>query len=110
LLPEVRKADAETLIVANGFSCRKQIELTTERRALHLAHLLELAQREADGRPPPRQCSERGLLPRERRDPTKTEALLVAGAVVALVGGAAWWLTRRPPAGRRRLGPDRRRS
>ena len=43
LLPRVRNAREETLIVANGFSCREQIEQTTHRRALHLAEVLELA-------------------------------------------------------------------
>lgn len=54
LLPAVRQADENTLILANGFSCRKQIELTTGRRALHLAHVLELAHQHAIGtaRPP----------------------------------------------------------
>lgn len=43
LLPEVRKADRRTLILADGFSCRSQIEQTTDRRALHLAQVLQMA-------------------------------------------------------------------
>jgi Fe-S oxidoreductase len=43
LLPAVRDADPETLIIADGFSCREQIAQTTPRRALHLAQVLELA-------------------------------------------------------------------
>jgi Fe-S oxidoreductase len=50
LLPRVRAADASTLIVADGFSCREQIAQTTGRRALHLAEVLQLALR-ANGRP-----------------------------------------------------------
>ena len=42
LLPEVRKASASTLIVANGFSCREQIAQETDRRALHLAEVIRL--------------------------------------------------------------------
>jgi Fe-S oxidoreductase len=42
LLPAVRKADADTLIVADGFSCREQIEQTTNRRAVHLADVLAM--------------------------------------------------------------------
>ena len=45
LLPAVRKADPRTLILADGFSCRQQIEQTTERRGLHLAEALHLAYR-----------------------------------------------------------------
>jgi FAD/FMN-containing dehydrogenase/Fe-S oxidoreductase len=40
LLPAVRQASPETLIVADGFSCRQQIAHGTGRRALHLAELL----------------------------------------------------------------------
>jgi len=43
LLPEVRQADPDTLILADGFSCRTQIESATNRSTLHLAQLLHLA-------------------------------------------------------------------
>jgi FAD/FMN-containing dehydrogenase/Fe-S oxidoreductase len=42
LLPAVRAADAETLLVADGFSCRTQITAGTGRRALHTAEVLAL--------------------------------------------------------------------
>jgi FAD/FMN-containing dehydrogenase/Fe-S oxidoreductase len=42
LLPAVRAADAETLLVADGFSCRTQIAAGTGRRALHTAEVLKL--------------------------------------------------------------------
>ncbi|MGH9335380.1 MAG: (Fe-S)-binding protein, partial [Vicinamibacteria bacterium] len=40
LLPAVREAASDTLIVADGFSCREQIEHFTSRRALHLAEVI----------------------------------------------------------------------
>ena len=43
LLPAVRRAAADTLIVADGFSCREQIAQLTARRAMHLAELLRIA-------------------------------------------------------------------
>ena len=43
LLPAVRGAAADTLIVADGFSCREQIVQTTGRHAVHSAELLKLA-------------------------------------------------------------------
>ena len=43
LLPAVRSAPKDTLIVADGFSCREQIAQTTDRRAVHLAELLQMA-------------------------------------------------------------------
>jgi Fe-S oxidoreductase len=46
LLPAVRKASSDCLIVANGFSCREQIAQCTDRRALHLAEVIQMAARD----------------------------------------------------------------
>ena len=43
LLPAVRRASADTLIVTDGFSCRQQIADRTGRHALHLADAVRLA-------------------------------------------------------------------
>jgi len=43
LLPAVRNAPADWLIIADGFSCREQIAQGTRRRALHLAEVLQMA-------------------------------------------------------------------
>lgn len=43
LLPEVRAASRDTLVITNGYSCREQIEQCSDRKALHLADLLQLA-------------------------------------------------------------------
>ena len=43
LLPAVRKADADALIVADGTSCRHQIADGTNRHAIHVAQVLEKA-------------------------------------------------------------------
>jgi Fe-S oxidoreductase len=43
LLPRVRAESADTLIVADGFSCREQIAQTTDRRAMHLSEVLAMA-------------------------------------------------------------------
>ena len=43
LLPAIRDAAADTLIVADGFSCRGQIKAGTQRRGLHLAQVMQLA-------------------------------------------------------------------
>ncbi len=42
LLPAVREATAETLIIADGFSCREQISHNSNRIALHLAEVLRM--------------------------------------------------------------------
>src|SRR5467141_1619201 len=43
LLPAVRRAASDTLIVADGFSCREQILQGTGRSAIHLAEVLKMA-------------------------------------------------------------------
>ena len=43
-LPAVREAAADTIIVADGSSCRSQFRDLAERRALHVAEVLALAQ------------------------------------------------------------------
>ena len=43
LLPAVRAADKDTLIIADGFSCREQISQLTDRRALHSVQVLQMA-------------------------------------------------------------------
>ena len=40
LLPAVRDAASDTVIITNGFSCREQITQTTGRRVWHIAELL----------------------------------------------------------------------
>ncbi|HEY6273419.1 MAG TPA: FAD-linked oxidase C-terminal domain-containing protein [Terriglobales bacterium] len=47
LLPAVRSAPADCLIIADGFSCREQIAQGTDRHALHLAEVLQMALHEA---------------------------------------------------------------
>ncbi|MGA8271024.1 MAG: FAD-linked oxidase C-terminal domain-containing protein, partial [Candidatus Sulfotelmatobacter sp.] len=43
ILPAVRRAPSDWLIIADGFSCREQIAQGTPRNALHLAEVLQLA-------------------------------------------------------------------
>jgi Fe-S oxidoreductase len=42
LLPSVRRAGDDTLIIADGFSCREQIRQGTGREALHSAQVLQM--------------------------------------------------------------------
>jgi FAD/FMN-containing dehydrogenase/Fe-S oxidoreductase len=43
LLPAVRNAPPDTLIIADGFSCQEQIVQATGRQPLHLAQVLQMA-------------------------------------------------------------------
>jgi len=47
LLPAVRSAADDTLIITDGFSCYQQIEGLTGRKALHISEVLQMAIREA---------------------------------------------------------------
>ena len=42
LLPKIRAADGDCLILADGFSCREQIEQSTARKTHHLAELIAM--------------------------------------------------------------------
>ncbi|HZQ61234.1 MAG TPA: FAD-linked oxidase C-terminal domain-containing protein [Casimicrobiaceae bacterium] len=46
LLPAVRGAHPDTLVVADGFSCREQIRHGAQRRALHVAEIAAMALRQ----------------------------------------------------------------
>jgi Fe-S oxidoreductase len=91
LLPAVRKAPADTLIVADGFSCREQIEQATGRRAVHLAHALHAAlrRRVAQGG-----TAEDAVLPPRRREAFPREAAAAALIGVGVMLGALAWLRR----------------
>jgi len=89
LLPTVRQASDDTLIIANGFSCREQIAQTTNRRALHLAQVLQLALRRGpspDGPP-------EGRYPERPAKPGRRETAFLAAAVGGAIVG--WALGRR---------------
>ncbi len=59
LLPAVRSAAKESLIIADGFSCKTQIEQMTDRQAVHLAQVLQIAIRhgQVTGQYPERRIS-----------------------------------------------------
>jgi Fe-S oxidoreductase len=49
LLPAVRKAGLSTLVMADGFSCKEQIQQGSPRQALHLAEVMQMALHDGDG-------------------------------------------------------------
>lgn len=48
LLPAVRDADEDTLIITDGFSCREQIKQETGKKAVHLAQVIQKALHEKE--------------------------------------------------------------
>jgi Fe-S oxidoreductase len=66
LLPAVRAASLDTIIISNGFSCREQIAQETKRHALHLAEVIQMGLRQHSD-PIPAECPERpGVRRREQ--------------------------------------------
>jgi FAD/FMN-containing dehydrogenase/Fe-S oxidoreductase len=88
LLPKVRELDEKTIVVADGFSCKTQIEEgNTGRRALHVAQVLQLAHEHgAAGPPGPR--PERLYYEARPKPSVGRRAVHAAGAVALLVGAA----------------------
>ncbi|MFG1370291.1 FAD-binding and (Fe-S)-binding domain-containing protein [Xanthobacter tagetidis] len=58
LLPAVRAADGDTLVVADGTSCRQQIADGTPRQAVHVAQVLARAVAAAKARPALKEAAE----------------------------------------------------
>jgi Fe-S oxidoreductase len=68
LLPRVRDADASTLILADGFSCKTQIAQNGERRGVHLAEALALALEHGENGPAAAPFVESSYVARGRRE------------------------------------------
>ena len=83
-MPEVRKASVSTIIVADGFSCKEQIEQQTSRHALHLAEVMQMAMHNgAEENAPETSIVDPRLLGQKK---SMSRAAVVAGVVlVALV-------------------------
>jgi FAD/FMN-containing dehydrogenase/Fe-S oxidoreductase len=94
LLPAVRKASPESLIIADGFSCREQIAQCTNRRALHLAEVIQMAARDqsvVQSRYP-----ERHQYEKQQADLRKSMRRASIGVVAIAAGlGLLWALRRR---------------
>ncbi len=94
LMPAVRRAPADWLIIADGFSCREQIAQGSKRRALHLTEVLQMALRG--------EKRERGEYPESGRERRQREEVVRsmkrAGwglAAVAAGAGALWAIAKR---------------
>jgi len=96
LLPRVREAAPDTLVVTDGFSCRSQIEQTgTGRGGLHVAQVLALA-RQFGPAGPPGPYPERAASERPRPGPVRSamRAAVAFGAAAALAGAAGFTYSR----------------
>jgi Fe-S oxidoreductase len=94
LLPAVRSAASDTLIIANGFSCQEQIAQTTERRALHLAQVIQMAMREGDTETAGAFPETSYVTQAAHRSLSRTPIAVGASAVL-LIGAAVMWMLRK---------------
>jgi FAD/FMN-containing dehydrogenase/Fe-S oxidoreductase len=94
LLPAVRQAPSDSLIIADGFSCREQIAQSTDRQALHLAEVIAMALRGPTiphGSYPEKRHVDRRRS--ELESSMKRAGLAVAGIAAGVA--ALWWLKTR---------------
>jgi hypothetical protein len=88
LLPKVRTSGKDTLIVADGFSCREQIRQTTDRQALHLAQVLQMAISQGP-RGPAGNYPERAYVQSDLAKPSLGKAAANAALTAVAIGGLA---------------------
>jgi FAD/FMN-containing dehydrogenase/Fe-S oxidoreductase len=98
LLPTVRNASRDTLIISDGFSCREQVRQLSDRVPLHFAEVLQMAIREGP-RGPAGNFPEQNYIARDTAIPSFARTLITLGgfvAVAAVVSGSVFrWLTRK---------------
>jgi Fe-S oxidoreductase len=87
LLPTVRRAARDELIVTDGFSCREMIRQETDRRALHFAQVLQMGL--AEGPLGPSAGVPEGRYVDTKRTAPVPAGILAAGALAA--GAGLWW-------------------
>jgi FAD/FMN-containing dehydrogenase/Fe-S oxidoreductase len=92
LLPKVRGANPETIVVADGFSCREQIMQTTKRQAMHPAEVMKMALDDRgydrdDAFPELRFMPDKDM--KRKRIVRQGYAVLAAAAVISVALGAA---------------------
>jgi Fe-S oxidoreductase len=95
LLPAIRAASRHHLIIADGFSCREQIAQSTDRHALHLAEVIQMALRSPTQTVAHPYPEGEGVVARdaEVRKSMKRAAFGLAGTAAGLL--ALWALARR---------------
>ena len=90
LLPAVRNADRDTLVIANGFSCKTQIQQSDAgRTALHVAQAIKLARDRGQVGSQPGRAESFSVEGRPTAPPAWRAARAAAGGLVLLAGAAA---------------------
>jgi len=90
LLPAARDAEADTIVLADGFSCKTQVAQGTDRRPLHTAQVIKMALDHGTGGTPRGENPETHYpdITLDGPSPDLKTVALVGGA---LAGGALLW-------------------
>jgi hypothetical protein len=86
ILPQVRAAADSTIVLADGFSCRAQIDQGSGRQALHLAQVLALARRYGRDGPPGRYPEEADPAPVARASMLHLVGMGMGAGFTAIAG------------------------
>ncbi len=91
LLPAVRVTPRDALIITDGFSCREQIAQTTDRQALHLAEVIQMALHQ-NGNASSKEYPEREYLKAHSLSESLSaiEVAVLVGAGALVTGGLIW--------------------
>ena len=87
----VREAAKNTLIVADGFSCREQIAQTTDRQALHIAQVMQMALHDGPEGPGGDYPEKRSLNQTEHRQSRSALATAALVGVGLMASGLLVW-------------------
>jgi Fe-S oxidoreductase len=98
LLPAVRRAGLSSLIIADGFSCKEQIQQETSRHALHLAEVMQMALREGAYGGPHIYPEEAVVKPRITQQRRSMRRAGIATAAMCAAGALLWWGAKRNAA------------
>ena len=90
LMPAVRRAPSDWLIIADGFSCREQIAQGSARHALHLAEVLQMALGGV-GAPDSLAYPESARIRRHQAEVFQSMKRAGLGLAAAVAGGALLW-------------------
>ncbi|MGE5212261.1 MAG: FAD-binding and (Fe-S)-binding domain-containing protein [Nitrospirota bacterium] len=94
LLPAVREAGKDTIILADGFSCREQVRQCTDRVPLHIAELLKMAMDEGP-RGPAGNHPERNYITRPAPPASAAKILSILAVATVAVAAAAGFFSKR---------------
>jgi FAD/FMN-containing dehydrogenase/Fe-S oxidoreductase len=95
LLPAVRSAAKDTLIIADGFSCRTQIEQTTDRRALHLAQVIQMAMHDGTSGPAGDYPETKYMAQASQSARPALRTAVIAGTGILFIAGSLAWSLRK---------------